>query len=98
MRVNQAAETAEREVYDLLKNVIQKHSLGPTLVIHGFKFDRCKCQALMQENHRLEAGLQAFLAAHRNGGECDFLVIVKDLGVVFVEVGNEITVAVKQHK
>ena len=86
MRLNQAGEIAEREVYDLLKDVIEKHSLGPALVIHGFEFDKWKCQALMHENYGMIAGLRAFLAANGNGGECDFMVIIKDLGAVFVEV------------
>ena len=89
LRNNQRGELSENRVYDAFHNFTQAHTTDQFLVLKNLNLDNdngnnIKAKLLI---HQLKTDLS--LVDMR--GEYDFVVIVKGVGVVFVEVKNSAT-------
>ena len=97
MLLNKAGEESEIKVFQAIDKFISENHNGHTLLVfHSFRYNNFKVDTIASAYPSVASAMLQFKLRHTSGrmvgrvnGESDFMLVVKDVGVIHMEVKHD---------
>ena len=84
--LNRSGAECERIVYEKINDIVKKQPADAMLVFFNYEVNWPKCQALSCDVPTMTSDLQKFILQHGSKFQVDFLILIRNLGLIIVEV------------